>query len=86
MRELGFPNLEVQGWNGSPRPRNARAGDREAAAADRMVAKHPGRAEAHDRRGRRAVGSTQAEMREMLCDHAGKVRPIVVEELKLVVQ
>ena len=30
-------------------------------------------------------GSTQAEMREMLRDQVGKVRPIV-EELKLVVQ
>jgi tripartite-type tricarboxylate transporter receptor subunit TctC len=86
VRELGFPNLELQGWNGflapkgTPEPVIARLQQEIAAAA-----KHPEIVKRMTDVGAEPSGSTQAEMREMLRDQVGKVRPIV-EELKLVVQ
>jgi tripartite-type tricarboxylate transporter receptor subunit TctC len=86
VRELGFPNLELQGWNGflapkgTPEPVIARLQQEIAAAA-----KHPEVVKRMTDVGAEPSGSTQAEMREMLRDQVGKVRPIV-EELKLVVQ
>ena len=56
VRELGFPNLELQGWNGFLAPKGtpdavvARLQQEIAAAVEAS-----GRAEAHDRRRRRAV-------------------------------
>ena len=85
-RELGFPNLELQGWNGflapkgTPAPVIARL-QREIAAA----ARHP---DVHKRMsdvGAEPSGSTQAEMRDMLRDQISKVKPLVTE-LKLVVE
>jgi tripartite-type tricarboxylate transporter receptor subunit TctC len=86
VRELGFPNLELQGWNGflapksTPEPLIARLQQEIAAAA-----RHPDVVKRMTEVGAEPSGSTQAEMREMLRDQVGKVRP-VVEELKLVVQ
>jgi tripartite-type tricarboxylate transporter receptor subunit TctC len=86
VRELGFPNLELQGWNGflapkgTPEPVIARLQQEVAAAA-----KHPEIVKRMTDVGAEPSGSTQEEMREMLRDQVGKVRPIV-EELKLVVQ
>jgi tripartite-type tricarboxylate transporter receptor subunit TctC len=86
VRELGFPNLELQGWNGflapkgTPEPVIARLQQEIAAAA-----KHPEIVKRMTDVGAEPSGSTQEEMREMLRDQVGKVRPIV-EELKLVVQ
>jgi tripartite-type tricarboxylate transporter receptor subunit TctC len=86
VRELGFPNLELQGWNGflapkgTPEPVIARLQQEIAAAA-----KHPDVVKRMTDVGAEPSGSTQAEMREMLREQVGKVRPIV-EELKLVVQ
>ena len=86
VRELGYPNLELQGWNGflapkgTPEPVIARLQQEIAAAV-----KHP---EVNKRMvdvGAEPSGSTQAEMRTMLTAQVGQVRP-VVEELKLVVQ
>jgi tripartite-type tricarboxylate transporter receptor subunit TctC len=86
VRALGFPNLELQGWNGflvakgTPEPIVARLQQEIAAAA-----RHPDVVKRMSEVGAEPAGSTQAEMREMLRDQIAKVRP-AVEELKLVVQ
>jgi tripartite-type tricarboxylate transporter receptor subunit TctC len=86
VRELGFPNLELQGWNGffapkgTPEPVVARLHQEIAAAA-----KHPEVVKRMTDVGAEPSGSTQAEMRAMLREQISKVKPIV-EELKLVVQ
>jgi tripartite-type tricarboxylate transporter receptor subunit TctC len=85
-RELGFPNLELQGWNGflapkgTPEPVLARLQQEIAAAA-----KNPEIRKKMEEVGAEPSGSTSAEMRDMLREQVGKVRP-VVEELKLLVQ
>lgn len=86
VRELGFPNLEIQGWNGffapagTPEPIVARLGEQIA-----LAAKHPAARQRMEEVGAEPAGSTQAEMRTMLREQVSKVRP-VVEELKLIVQ
>jgi len=85
-REMGFSNLELQGWNGffapkgTPEPIVARL-QREIAAA----AKHPDVQKRMTDVGAEPSGSTQAEMRDMLRDQISKVKPLVTE-LKLVVE
>src|SRR5262245_52853304 len=86
VRELGFPNLELQGWNGflapkgTPAPIVARLQQEIAAAA-----RHPDVVKRMTDVGAEPSGSTQEEMRTMLREQIAKVRP-VVEELQLVVQ
>src|SRR3954467_1533962 len=86
VRELGYPNLELQGWNGflapkgTPEPVIARL-QQEIAAATR----HPDVSRRMTDVGAEPSGSTTAEMRAMLQAQVGQVRP-VVEELKLLVQ
>jgi tripartite-type tricarboxylate transporter receptor subunit TctC len=85
-RELGFPNLELQGWNGflapkgTPEPVIARLQEQIAAAV-----KHPDVQKRMTDVGAEPSGSTQAEMRDMLRKQVSQIRP-VVEELKLVVE
>jgi tripartite-type tricarboxylate transporter receptor subunit TctC len=86
VRELGFPNLELRGWNGFLAPKGtpdaivARLNQEIAAAA-----KHPDIQKRMVDVAAEPSGSSQAEMRDMLRDQISKVKPIV-EELKLVVQ
>src|SRR5262245_15336808 len=86
VAQLGFPNLELRGWNGffapkgTPEPVVARLHQEIAAAA-----KHPDVQKRMTDVGAEPSGSSQAEMRAMLHEQIAKVRP-VVEELKLVVQ
>jgi tripartite-type tricarboxylate transporter receptor subunit TctC len=86
VRELGFPNLELQGWNGflapkgTPAPVVARL-QKEIAAAVR----HPDVSKRMTEVGAEPSGSTQEEMRTMLRAQIAQVQP-VVEELKLLVQ
>jgi tripartite-type tricarboxylate transporter receptor subunit TctC len=86
VRELGFPNLELQGWNGflapkgTPEPVVARLQQEIAAAV-----KHPDVLKRMTDVGAEPSGSTQAEMREMLRRQVAQIRP-VVEELKLLVE
>ena len=86
VRELGLPNLELQGWNGflapkgTPEPIVAQL-QREIAAA----VKHPDVNKRMTDVGAEPSGSTQAEMREMLRRQVAQIRPIV-EELKLLVE
>ncbi len=85
-REMGFPNLELQGWNGflapkgTPEPIVARLHQDIAAAA-----KHPDVIKRMTDVGAEPSGSTPAEMRAMLRAQIAQVRP-VVEELKLVIE
>jgi tripartite-type tricarboxylate transporter receptor subunit TctC len=86
VRELGFPNLEMRGWNGFLAPKGTPDAivtklQQEIAAA----AKHPDIQKRMSDVGAEPSGSTQAEMRDMLREQVGKVKPMV-EELKLVVQ
>ena len=85
-RELGFPNLELQGWNGflapkgTPEPVIARL-QQEIAAAVKTPDVHKRMTDV----GAEPSGSTQAEMRDMLRQQVAQIRP-VVEELKLLVE
>jgi tripartite-type tricarboxylate transporter receptor subunit TctC len=86
VRELGFPNMEMRGWNGFLAPKGTPEAivtklQQEIAAA----AKHPDIQKRMTDVGAEPSGSTQAEMRDMLREQVGKVKPIV-EDLKLVVQ
>jgi tripartite-type tricarboxylate transporter receptor subunit TctC len=86
VRELGYPNLELQGWNGFLAPKGTP--DAVVARIQQAVAaavKHPDVNKRMVEVGAEPSGSTQAEMRAMLAQQVGQVRP-VVEELKLVVQ
>ena len=86
VRELGFVNLELQGWNGflapkgTPQPVIARLQQEVAAAV-----KHPDVQKRMTDVGAEPSGSTSAEMHDMLRQQVAQVRP-VVEELKLVVE
>jgi tripartite-type tricarboxylate transporter receptor subunit TctC len=85
-RELGFPNLELQGWNGflapkgTPEPVIARLQQEIAAAV-----KSPDVQKRMTDVGAEPSGSTQAEMGEMLRRQVAQIRP-AVEDLKLVVE
>jgi tripartite-type tricarboxylate transporter receptor subunit TctC len=85
-REMGFPVLEMQGWNGFLAPKGtpdavvARLQQEIAAAA-----KHPDVIKRMTDVGAEPSGSTQTEMRTMLRNQIAQVQP-AVEELKLVVQ
>jgi tripartite-type tricarboxylate transporter receptor subunit TctC len=86
VRELGFPNLEIQGWNGFFAP----AGTPEPIIAKLhqqivLAANNPEVRRRMEEVGAEPSGSTQAEMRAMLKEQVSKVKP-VVEELKLIVQ
>ncbi|MBX9846563.1 MAG: tripartite tricarboxylate transporter substrate binding protein [Xanthobacteraceae bacterium] len=86
VRELGFPNLELQGWNGFLAPKGTP--DAVVAKLQQEIAaavKHPDVQKRMTDVGAEPSGSTQAEMRDMLNKQVGQVRP-VVEELKLVVE
>jgi tripartite-type tricarboxylate transporter receptor subunit TctC len=86
VRELGYPNLELQGWNGflaprgTPEPVIARLQQEIATAV-----KHPDIQKRMVDVGAEPSGSTQAEMRDMLRQQVAQIRP-AVEELKLLVE
>src|SRR5262249_49448408 len=85
-RELGFPNLDLRGWNGffaparTPEPVIARLHQEIAAAA-----KHPDVQRRFAEVGAEPVGSTPAEMHEIVRDQMDKVRPLGAD-VKLTVQ
>jgi tripartite-type tricarboxylate transporter receptor subunit TctC len=86
VRELGFPNLELQGWNGFLAPKGTP--DAVVARLQQQIAaavKHPDVNKRMTDVGAEPSGSTSAEMRDMLRRQVGQVRP-VVEELKLLVE
>src|SRR5688572_4687553 len=84
-REMGFPNLELQGWNGFLAPKGTP--DAIVNQIQRQVAeavKRPDVAKRMTDVGAEPSGSTPAEMQDMLRRQVAQVRP-AVEELKLVV-
>ncbi len=85
-REMGFPNLELQGWNGFLAPKGTP--DAVVLRIQQQVAeavKRPDVAKRMTDVGAEPSGSTPAEMGKMLQAQIAQVRP-VVEELKLVVE
>jgi tripartite-type tricarboxylate transporter receptor subunit TctC len=86
VRELGFPNMELRGWNGffaparTPEPIVARLQQEVARAAQ-----HPEVRRRLEEVGAEPVGSTPAELGQIVREQIDKVRPLV-SELKLVVQ
>jgi len=86
VRQLGFPNLELQGWNGflapkgTPAPVVARLHQEIATAS-----KNPEVRKRMTDVGAEPSGSTPDEMRAMLKDQISKVRPIVAD-LKLTME
>jgi tripartite-type tricarboxylate transporter receptor subunit TctC len=86
VRESGFPNMEMRGWNGffaparTPEPVIARLHQEIAKAA-----KHPDVQKRLAEVGAEAVGSTPAELAQVVREQVAQVRPIMAE-LKLVVQ
>jgi tripartite-type tricarboxylate transporter receptor subunit TctC len=86
VRELGFPNMELRGWNGffaparTPEPILARL-QREVAA----IAQNPDVRRRLTEIGAEPAGSTAAELRQAVIEQMDKVRPLVAE-LKLIVQ
>jgi tripartite-type tricarboxylate transporter receptor subunit TctC len=86
VRELGFANLEVQGWNGFLAPKGTP--DEIVLRIQREVAnatKKPEIAKRMTDVGAEPSGSTPAEMRDMLRKQIAQIRP-AVEELKLVIE
>jgi tripartite-type tricarboxylate transporter receptor subunit TctC len=86
VRDMGYPNLELQGWNGFLAPK----GTPEAIVnrIQQQVAeavKRPDIAKRMTDVGAEPSGNTPAEMADMLRRQVAQVRP-VVEELKLVVE
>lgn len=86
VREMGFPNMELAGWNGYFAPAKTPAaviaklhGAIKAAAAEPEVAKRLADV------GAQAVGSTPAELGTVVREQMAKIKPFV-EELKLIVQ
>jgi tripartite-type tricarboxylate transporter receptor subunit TctC len=86
VRESGFPNMEMRGWNGffaparTPEPVIARLHQEIEKAA-----KHPDVQKRLAEVGAEAVGSTPAELANVVREQVAQVRPLMAE-LKLVVQ
>ncbi len=86
VRELGFPNMELAGWNGyfaparTPEPVIAKLH-----GAIKAVADEPEIRKRLADLGAQSVGSTPAELGTVVREQMAKVRPFV-EELKLIVQ
>jgi tripartite-type tricarboxylate transporter receptor subunit TctC len=80
VREQGFPNMELRGWNGffaparTPEPILARL-QREVAAA----AAHPEVRRRMAEVGADPVGSSPAELRDAVREQVARVRPLVAE-------
>jgi tripartite-type tricarboxylate transporter receptor subunit TctC len=86
VREQGFPNMELFGWNGFFAP--ARTPPAVIATIQAEMAKAARDAEVRRRLGdvgAEVIGSTPEELGKVLRDQVAVVRPLV-EELKLVVQ
>ncbi len=86
VRELGFPNMELRGWNGFFAP--ARTPEPVIARLQQEIAKAAQNPEIRRRLaevGAEPVGSTPVELGQVVREQIDKVRPAVAE-LKLIVQ
>ena len=86
VREQGYPNMELFGWNGFFAPAKTPAAVIAAIQAEMgKAARDPDVKRRLAEVGAEAMGSTQDELAKVLRDQVAVVRPLV-EELKLVVQ
>jgi tripartite-type tricarboxylate transporter receptor subunit TctC len=85
VRELGFPNLELQGWNDFLAPKGTSAAVVARLQREIAAAKHPAVVKRMNDVGAEPSGSTSAEMREMLRKQIAQVQPLIAE-LRPVVQ
>jgi tripartite-type tricarboxylate transporter receptor subunit TctC len=86
VREMGYPNIELRGWNGFFAP--ARTPESVVTRLHQEIAaavKHPDVQRRFAEVGAEPVGSTPTELYDVVRDQMDKVRPMVAE-LKLVVQ
>ena len=86
VRESGFPNMEMRGWNGFFAP--ARTPEHVIARLHQEIekaAKHPDVQKRLADVGAEPVGSTPAELAKVVREQVAQVRPLMAE-LKLVVQ
>ena len=86
VRELGFPNMELNGWNGYFAP--ARTPDAVVGKLQGVIAATAAEPEIKKRLadlGAEAVGSTPAALASVVREQMTKIRPFV-DELKLIVQ
>lgn len=86
VRELGFPNMEMRGWNGFFAP--AKTPEAITVRLQREIAAVAEDAEVKRRLvsiGAEPSGSSAAEFRQIIVEQMDKVRPLVAE-LKLTVQ
>ena len=86
VREAGFPNMEMRGWNGFFAP--ARTPEAVIARLHQEIekaAKHPDVQKRLAEVGAEAVGSTPADLAQVVREQVAQVRPLMAE-LKLVVQ
>jgi tripartite-type tricarboxylate transporter receptor subunit TctC len=85
VRELGFPNMELRGWNGIFAPRaTPPAVIAQLQAVVQAAAADPELKQRVRDVGGEAIGSSAAELKAVVADQVGKVRPLVAE-LKLIV-
>ncbi|MFC0385767.1 Bug family tripartite tricarboxylate transporter substrate binding protein [Muricoccus vinaceus] len=80
VREQGFPNMELRGWNGFFAP--ARTPDAVIARLHREIAAAAAHPEVRRRMaevGAEPVGSSPAELREAVGQQVAQVRPLVAE-------
>jgi tripartite-type tricarboxylate transporter receptor subunit TctC len=86
VRELGFANMELFGWNGFFAPaKTPPAAIAIVQAEMAKAARDPEVKRRLNELGAEVIGSTQEELAAVLREQVAKVRPLV-EELKLVVQ
>ena len=86
VRELGFPNMELRGWNGFFAP--AKTPEAIIARLHQEIVKaaqHPEVQRRMTEVGAEPVGSSPAEFGQAVNEQIEKVRPLV-SELKLIVQ
>jgi len=86
VREMGYPNMELFGWNGFFAPAKTPPAVLAAIQAEMAkTARDPDVKRRLAEVGAEVIGSTQEELATVLREQVAKVRP-QVEELKLVVQ
>jgi tripartite-type tricarboxylate transporter receptor subunit TctC len=86
VRELGFNNMELRGWNAFFAP--ARTPEPVVARLQKEIAAIAQNADVQRRLteiGAEPVGSSSAELKQVVAEQMDKVRPLV-SELKLIVQ
>ncbi|MFH5926048.1 Bug family tripartite tricarboxylate transporter substrate binding protein [Roseomonas xinghualingensis] len=80
VREQGYPNMELRGWNGFFAP--ARTPEAVIARLQHAIAEAAAHPDAHRRMsevGAEPVGSSAAELRQVVSEQMAQVRPLITE-------